>query len=144
MVKDGPSLEQYIETRFNLLTTAVDKMEAGLLVRIEHLHQLANQTQEASKRAIDKAEAAQAAHNIASNEWRGTLNDFKSTLVSKAEFDRFYQEFSAYRLETSRTSSLFQGEKSGVKESKDSNLAVIGLIVAIVSTLVSLLIGRLT
>lgn len=149
----GPSLETYIETRLNLLTKAQDKLEESLLVRIaaeqrsreateksiaeniDHLSDIFKVTQSDAKRAVDKAEAAQHAHNIASNEWRGTLNDFKSTLITKGEFDRLATEFAAYRLEQSRLNSQLAGAKEGAKETKDDSKAMWALVIAVGSAL---------
>lgn len=157
---DGPTLETYVETRFNLLTVDVNKLEAAMEQRFKsesemqqalikgydqrfaHLEQVFHTGQETAKRAVDKAEAAQSAHNVAANEWRGTLNDFKSTLVGRPEFDRFYAEFSAFRLETSRIASISQGEKSGTKDSKESHLALIALAIAILAIIVPFFINK--
>ena len=130
---DGPSLEQYVETRFNLLTNALDKVEQGVLVRIEHGRTMAEQAQKAAQLAIDKAEAAQAAHNVASNEWRGTLNDFKSSLVGRPEFEGFRREFDAYRLEASRVASKTAGESAGGKDFRESHGMLAALLIAAVA-----------
>lgn len=160
-VQDGPSTLTYVETRFNLLTTAFEKFEKnvdqrfgaerdrqlayikGYDEKFVHLEQMFTTGQESAKRAVDKAEAAQTAHNLAANEWRGTLNDFKSTLISRAEFERFYTEFSAYRLEASRLASVLSGEKLATKETKDSGRDYLGMAVAAVGVIAGTVIAFL-
>jgi len=152
---EGPTPLQYLETRLNLLTVTIEKLEKnvdahfvadrerqqayikGYDERFQHLEQMFLTGQETAKRAVDKAEAAQNAHNLASNEWRGTLNDFKSTLIGRPEFERFYSEFSAYRLESARINSMTQGEKTGTKETKETNIGTLTLIIAVVSVAAS-------
>ncbi len=153
---DGPSLQQYVETRFNLLDVSVTKLEHSLAERFaaieqaralalrfveerfRHHEQLSTQAQENAKRAVDKAEAAQSAHNTAANEWRGTLNDFKATLVSREEFQRLDRDFSAYRLEVSRLIASQTGASSAVRETKDDSSRWIGLVVGVGGVLIAL------
>lgn len=134
--QDGPTLHQYTETRFNLLDVALTKFEvnvdrrfnaieiSGALVaqslneRFKHVEQLNDLGIESAKRAVDKAEDQQKAINVAQNEWRGTLNDFKSTLISRAEFDRLASDFAAYKLEAARLFSAAAGEKAGNRETQ--------------------------
>lgn len=131
---DGPSLQQYTETRFNLLLVQVEKLEQtlerrfvagetarqllldGINVRFHHFEEMNVMSVENAKRAVDKAEAQQANINIASNEWRSTLNDFKLTTVSRAEFIQLREDFSAYRLEAARLFSAAQSEKTTTRE----------------------------
>ena len=157
--QDGPSTLTYLETRLNLLTETIDKLEKhidqrfnadrelresfikGYDEKFAHLEQMFVTGQDTAKRAVDKAEAAQNAHNIASNEWRGTLNDFKSTLIGRPEFERFYGEFSAYRLESARIASMTQGEKSGVRETKETSMAQLGMFGAAVGAIAAIVVS---
>lgn len=154
-VGDGPSMEQYVETRLNLLTVYIDRMEHTLLDRIEaldraslaryagvrqeveHARELLQLAQDNSKRAVDKSEATQAAHNVAANEWRGTLNDFKSTLINRSEFERLSNEFSAYRLEVSRLLAASSGEKSATREGKETSLTQLSLVSGAIAIIAS-------
>jgi hypothetical protein len=158
---DGPSMEQYIETRLNLLTVAIEKMDAALRERIAgveavrdalkvsvderfiHTDRLNEIVQESAKRAIDKAESAQHAHNVAANEWRSTLNDFKNTLVSRAEYDRLERDFSAYRLEMSRLLAANEGSKRGAKEFRDDSKSMWALVIAVGSAVIAFVIAFL-
>jgi hypothetical protein len=156
---DGPSLETYLETRLNLLNARVDEQSAAIRERVDgveealaayqktidgrftHADQLNALVQESAKRAVDKAESAQHAHNIASNEWRGTLNDFKNTLVSKAEFEQLRTDFAAYRLEQSRLNSSAAGAKEATKETRDDNKSLWAMVIAVASIAVSVVVA---
>lgn len=140
--RDGPSMEQYIETRLNLLTEAMKELDRALRERVdglsssidqrfEHTDRMSLVVQEGAKRAIDKAEGAQHAHNVAANEWRNTLNDFKNTLVARGEFDRLERDFSAYRLEMSRLFAAEAGSKQAVKETKEDSKSMWALVVSV-------------
>lgn len=120
VTKDGPSTLEYAKERVDLLAATLEKSEQATAERFRHLEQLFNVNAEAARRAIDKAESAQAAHNVAANEWRGTLNDFKTTLVGREEFQRLDRDFSAYRLEVSRIIAEQRGGKEVRAETKDS------------------------
>lgn len=164
--RDGPSTLTYLETRLNLLTAAIEKMEItidrrfvsselaaslatkGVDERFRHTEEIARIIREASQTAVNKAEAAQSAHNLAANEWRGTLNDFKTTLVSRAEFDKLYGDFQAYRMEVSRLLSVQAGIKEGTREirvdtreAQQVSTAQMTLIVAAVSAVVTILVS---
>jgi hypothetical protein len=120
-----------IDIRFSAMAESIEKLERNMDARFSHTEQMFELAQDSAKRAVDKAELAQGAHNVASNEWRATLNDFKVTLVGRAEFDRFYAEFSAYRLEQSRQMSLSAGAKQERTESKEDWKSLLALIIAI-------------
>ncbi len=137
-MSDGPSMLEYVDNRFDASETAVRVALKGVDDRFSHLEKLFTLAQDNTKRAVDKAEAAQSAHNTASNEWRGTLNDFKSTLVSRGEFEQLRQDFAAYRLEASRLFAAQAGEKSGTKDTKDDSRAWVGTAIAIVTAIVAL------
>lgn len=104
--------------------------------KFKHMEQMFVIGQTEAKRAVDKAEAAQNAHNVASNEWRGTLNDFKATLVGRPEFDRFYAEFSAFRLEQSRVASGAAGQKAGQREYREDNKSFIAIVISVAAVAV--------
>lgn len=148
MPDNGPSTREYIEVRLNLLTVAIDKLEGAFEQRVtgmekfrdaallnvehrfKHLEQNITTGQETAKRAVDKAESAQSAHNVASNEWRGTLNDFKTTLIGRPEFDKLSADFTAYRLEVARLLSAQAGEKAGTKDVREDSRAMWALVIA--------------
>ena len=126
-MNDGPSMLQYVDER------------------LAHTERLFEITQENAKRAVDKAEAAQHAHNVAANEWRGTLNDFKTTLVGRAEYDQLRNDFAAYRLEAARLFAATAGEKAGTKGADESGKWWITTVIAVgsaVAVLVDLFLKR--
>lgn len=143
----GIPFSQYVETRFNLLLVASDKLEVsvdrrfgeveastvlaanGVDIRFKHLEQIVGLGQESAKRAVDKAEAAQAAHNVASNEWRNTLNDFKTSLVGRAEFDKLYQEFASNKLEVSKIIAAQSAKSTVVDPQMQELIARVGALV---------------
>jgi hypothetical protein len=126
-----------IDIRFAAMSDAIAKLEKNMNERFVHSTEMFSLAQEGAKRAVDKAEGAQHAHNVAANEWRSTLNDFKTTLVGRSEFDRFYSEFSAYRLEQSRQMSLSAGVKQEKAENREDWKSIVALIVAIASAVVT-------
>ena len=154
----GPSIRNYLETRLNLMTVASDKLEKAIDAkfaaqhtavvlasksvdeRFKHIEQIVMLGQETAKRAVDKAEAAQGAHNVAANEWRGTLNDFKTTLVSKSEFDKLYTDFQSYRLEVARLFSQQIGEKSGSRENSGDSRAMWAMVIAVAAVLMQVIV----
>lgn len=179
---DGPSLETYVETRFNLLMTAIDKVDialrerddhlkeqvetqfaaqqrtalayrTGLEAQFSHVEQLFNQAKTASQQAIDKAEAANAAKFQSVNEFRATLSDQADRMMPRVESEARHsataekmealahqcsQRFDALgsRIdELNRRMLLREGAESGTKETKQTSMAVIAIIVAAVGVL---------
>jgi len=91
------------------------------------------------QRAADKAQEVQAAHNIAANEWRATLNDFKAGVVNRVEFERLQGEFSAYKLEVARILAATAGEKTGSRDVGDTSKWLITTVIALVALAVAVL-----
>lgn len=147
--QDGPSLETYIETRFNLLITLVDKLEVSLRERIEDVERASLQRKEHLKSSIDhteemlkaaqdnlklhneRAEKTQHDINIASNEWRSTLNDFRGSVATKLELDRLYVEFGAYKLENEKRMAASVGERAAKVENKEDWKSLAALVISI-------------
>lgn len=143
-------LNERIDEKDAAMRERIDAVEASLTAyqatmagRFEHAAQVNALVQDSAKRAIDKAESSQAAHNIAANEWRGTLNDFKGTLVSKTEFDQLRSDFAAYRLEQSRLNSLSAGAKEGAKETRDDSKSLWAMVIAVGSAAVTIALALL-
>lgn len=152
----GPSIEQYIETRFNLLTVASDKTEAAVRERIDaveaagiqaskslsieitHAKNLLQTAQETSQRAADKSENTQHLHNIEANNWRTEYNKLKSEMVQKDEFLRLDRDFSAYRLEVSKLIAGQTGEKAGSREYRQDSKSVIALAISVATALIAI------
>lgn len=157
---DGPSLEQYVETRFNLHGVSDDKQHASLLDKITalsavvvaleksidnrftHRDEITALIKEASERATVKAEQAQQAHNVAANEWRKTVQDFKDATTSRTEFNQLAASFSAYKLEIAQTIAARQLSDSaaarGAEGQRTESRASIGSLVAIAALVATL------
>lgn len=147
----GPSLETYVETRLNLLIVLIDKLETSLrerinaveqssiqrkdhlAIEIEHTKKMLQTAQDNLKQASERAEKTQHDINIASNEWRATLTDFSGKVPTKAELDRFYQEFGAYKLEIEKRTSQNVGERAAKGESKEDWKSIAALVIALVA-----------
>lgn len=140
---NGPSMEQYIETRFNLLNVAIDK-EAGrvgdnlearhvftlkaiddarlvsekcftmMLEKFKHHEQITLLLKEANQQSRDKAEEAQAAINYAANEWRNAMNDYRRDTITRVEHERLEKDFAAYKLEIAQTIAARQIRETAI------------------------------
>lgn len=145
----GPVLETYIETRLNLLTVSIEKLDRALRERIdaveaasiarkdhlaseiEHAKKMLQTAQENLREQSGRAEKTQHDINIASNEWRTTLNDFRGNVPTKDELNRFYAEFGAYKLEIEKRTAIALGERSAKVESKDDWKSIAALVIAL-------------
>lgn len=148
---DGPSLETYAETRLNLFKESVDKLEASLRERIDavektgksakrhlrdeiaHTKQMLETAQATMKVQAERAEKTQHDINVASNEWRSTLNDFRGSVATKLELDRLYAEFGAYKLENEKRMAASVGERIAKGESKEDWKGYAALIIAVLA-----------
>ena len=175
--RDGPTLQEYCETRFNLLTVAAEKTEAALRERIDAVEKsgadratafiarldalfkgvedkfrfvetLAKQAEENTKLATATAGETQRQHNVAQNEWRATLTDFRQNTPTRPEFDKLAVEVTALRLELSTRLSVAQGEKVGMqetrqgsRETKEDSRAGMAIVIAAASGIVAAIIS---
>ena len=126
------SLAHTTSERFDAVERTSLARLSGIEERFKHMEAMFKLGQEAAQTAVNKAEAAQHAHNVSANEWRGTLNDFKSTLIGRPEFERFYAEFAAYRLANATVAGAQQGQQQASREIKDDWKAYIGWAVAVI------------
>jgi hypothetical protein len=133
---NGPSLRQYVETRLTLLSDRLNEKVLALYDRIEdqedrrtaleksialqlvHIGEVFKLIQGAAERATDKAEAAQHAVNMAQNEWRATINDFKRDTVDVKAFEKLSEDFRAYKLEVAKSLSSQSGSHQGITDSQ--------------------------
>ncbi len=144
----GPDAWDYSKEHFELLRREIDKLEAGFAQRgialsgveerFRHLEQLFQSGQDNAKRAVDKAEAAQQAHNQSANEWRGTLNDFKTTLITRPEFDRLERSVQTNKDESMHRWDVLYGERSGGKAGGESVRLWAGMAIAVLMALLAL------
>lgn len=152
---DGPSLEQYIETRLNLLTVLVNKLEISLRERIddvergsvqrkdhlkseiEHTKQMLQAAQDSLRAQNERAEKTQHDINVASNEWRSTLNDFRGTVATKVELDRLYSEFGSYKLENEKRTAATVGERTAKVENKEDWKSIVAMVISIAAVVMA-------
>lgn len=105
--------------------------------RFKHLEQLFTLSQDNAKRAVDKAEVAQAAHNVAQNEWRQTLTDFRQNVPSRNEYDRLSAEVAAYKLEITTSLTRLVASRETSKEGRDDSKSWIAIAVAVLAVVVA-------
>ena len=97
-VSDGPSLETYVETRFNLIHSVIKSLESLVFQRIDesdkrYQQRFAAQEQalekalDSMKEAINKAERATELRFESVNEFRATLTDQARDFVTRPAFD---------------------------------------------------------
>lgn len=165
---DGPKLQEYVEVRFNLMLVAADKAEAALRERVDavesaslarwasfqaahtlaikstddrfsYVERLSAQAEENTRAATTTAADTQKQHNVAQNEWRATLTDFRQNTPTRPEFDKLTSEMTALRLELSTKFSQQQGERTATKETKDDSKWMITTVVAVAIAAASVL-----
>lgn len=133
----------------------IDSIERLLSERIEHLEQILNErieTQEkvnaisfaSSKDAVQKAETAQQAYNVRSNEFRDALNDANKANLSRLEAEARFKIYDEKiddlkelinQLFVSRGSE--EGKHKGTSATWGYVIAAIGMVTAIVSLLIN-------
>ena len=160
---EGPSLEQYLETRLNLLGETLKTAQAAMDLRYQQrfdaqsdalaaafqsqqqamktafdvAEKAVNAALAAADRAVSKAERAADKRFEGVNEFRATLADQQRTLIPRSEVDVIVRSINEKlaRLETINTAR--QGESTGVRGGWGYAVGVFGLVLAILS-LVSL------
>ncbi len=118
-MSDGPTILEYVNERF------------------KHLEQLFTLGQESAKRAVDKAEIAQTAHNVAQNEWRQTLTDFRQNVPSRQEFERLLNDLNSYKLEVSRILAAMAATKEAGRAGTDDIKTWIAIAIAALAIVVA-------
>lgn len=149
MVDKDLQIREYLEVRLNLLTVLIDKLEASLRERIDavekfgnvdtislrseiaHTKQMLQTAQDNLKLQSERSEKTQHDINVASNEWRSTLNDFRGSVATKEELNRLYAEHGAYKLENEKRTAAAIGERAAKVESKEDWKSVAALAIAI-------------
>lgn len=162
--RDGPDLETYVETRFNLLSVQINKLEESIRERItavldtstarfeqiqvqfKHQSEVTDLIHTTTDAAHAATKATQDAHNLASNEWRRTFQDFKDATTPRPEFNRLAADFSAYKLEIAQTVAAKQISDAGVKQGSNETRASAGMVIGMAvgaATLVGLVVNYL-
>ena len=154
----GPDLYDWAKERFALQKEAADKaeksindaleterefrltLEKSLLGKFSDSDKLYDVIREMSDRASDKAEKAQAAINIAQNEWRTTFQEYTKLTVLRPEFDKQAGDLAAVRLDMEKKFSAQTGEKSGARETKDDSKAMWAMVISVGTFVIMLLV----
>ncbi|MEO8133673.1 MAG: hypothetical protein ABI831_06840 [Betaproteobacteria bacterium] len=119
--RDGPTLNEYVETRLNLAKADAEKTEAALRERInavektatdglKHQKEITGILKESTDKAGSKADETQARVNLASNEWRSTVTDINNNKAPLAAVTRLEVDFAAYKLEKAQELSNYKLE----------------------------------
>lgn len=119
--RDGPGIETYVETRFNLLTVAVDKTERAVRERIDavereaarglkHQREITHLLKEAADKSTFKADETQTRVNAATNEWKATVTSINSDKASLVTVTKLEADFAAYKLEKAQELSSYKLE----------------------------------
>ena len=156
---DGPSLEQYLETRLGLLTETLKTAQVATDLRYQQRfeaqsdalaaafssQQIAMQTAfavaekavnaalAAADRAVSKAELAADKRFEGVNEFRATLADQQRTLMPRAEVDVIVRSINEKLARLENTNVARQGESTGIKGGWGYAVGVFGLVLAILS-----------
>ena len=120
MTHDSVSLKEYIDEKF------------------QDAEKMFNLVRELSERSNDKAENAQAAINVAQNEWRATFQEYTKLTVLRPEFEKLDQSLSALRLEIATKLSSDSGSKSGAREIKEDSKSIVALIISVLTFVIML------
>jgi len=154
----GVDLHDWAKERFALLKESADKfekvvndaiatesefrltLEKSLLSKFDDSDKLYDVIREMSDRASDKAEKAQAAINVAQNEWRTTFQEYTKLTVLRPEFDKQSGDLAAVRLDMEKKFSAQTGEKFGARETKDDSKAMWAMVISVGTFVVVLLV----
>lgn len=120
MASDGPSLETYVETRFNLLGEKLKEMDLRQQQRFE-----------AQEISIAKADAATEKRLEAVNEFRQVLTDQANTFMSRTEVNQALRSLSDKIASLENRVNIHDGQQSGTSQATQDRRSNIGQWVAI-------------
>jgi hypothetical protein len=156
---EGPSLKEYLETRFNLLTTTIDKQQLATDLRYQQRfeaqsdalaaafasQQAAMQTAftvaekavqaalAAADRAVSKAELSADKRFEGVNEFRSTLADQQRTLIPRAEVDVLMRSLNEKIAALQSATIARQAESTGIKGGWGYAVGVFGFVMTVLS-----------
>jgi len=141
---DGPSLEQYVETRFNLLLKrikeaqrAVEKRNKAerkaLDFRFAALKEANLTALAAADRAVSKAELATEKRFESVNEFRGTLDQQQRTLIPRSEVDVLVRGLDEKIGNLTKQMDQLQAERMGIKGGWGYAAGLAGLVLTLFS-----------
>jgi hypothetical protein len=150
---DGPNLQTYVETRFNLLGQEVHGLKALMdsafkesdlryqqrfdaqAKALEAAFQAAKEAVQAAlsaaDRAVSKAELAADKRFESVNEFRKTLDDQQRTLMPRAESDRAMQALAEKLVSLKEQMDALLAERAGVKGGWGYAVGVVGFLLAL-------------
>ncbi len=86
-----------------------------------------------SERAAEKTEMALKEYKTASNEWRDTVKDLVSKMITRPDVERELKQMEARIAELRESRSETGGQKSGIKEGWGYAVGAVGLILIVIS-----------
>ena len=153
--EDGPSLQTYVETRFNLATidlhalkSGVDETLKGMDLRyqqrfdaqakaLEAAFQAAKEAVQAAlsaaDRAVSKAELAADKRFESVNEFRKTLDDQQRTLMPRAESDRAMAALGDKLSALKEQMEALLAERAGIKGGYGYAVGIVGFVLTLMS-----------
>ena len=154
-LQDGPSLETYIETRFNILTEALkdaalaakeayaaadrryeqrfEAQEKAVSAAFAAQKEAINAALAAADRAVTKAETAVEKRLEGVNEFRQTLDDQQKTLITRSEVGEIRHALTEKLDRLTKTMDMLQAERQGLKGGWAAAVAVVMFVVTVMT-----------
>jgi len=133
----GPPLRDYLETRLNLLTVAIEKQQIATDLRYQQRFDAAEKAVQAAlsaaDRAVSKAELASEKRFEGVNEFRNTLSDQQRTLIPRQEVDVLMQAMNEKIGQLQAANIARQAESTGVKGGWGYAVGVFGFVMTILA-----------
>jgi len=159
--EDGPTLEQYVETRLNLLTEALKTSQVATDLRYQQrfeaqsealtaafssqqtamktafdvAEKAVNAALAAADRAVSKAELASDKRFEGVNEFRATLADQQRTLIPRAEVVVMHNAIADKVNELVKRMDVIHAERAGLRGGWGYAVGVVGFLLALGSLL---------
>ena len=113
-------------------------LEAALVSNKE----LTAQAAESNKEAVTKAAQELEHYKVVNNEWRGTINDWRQTLIPRTEYNVKHESIEREVAELQKFRAEFSGSQLAKKEDRGISQWVIGLGIGIVLPVVFYLLAN--
>lgn len=132
---DGPSLETYVETRFNLLTKAMNEAFEAADMRYQQRFDAQSDALRAAllvvKEAVVKAESATEKRFESVNEFRQTLTDQASTFMPRKESEALYRSITDKLDAIEKAQDRLSAEREGVRGGWGYAVGVVGFLIGL-------------
>lgn len=133
----GPSLQTYVETRFNLLTKLMDERFKETDLRYQQRFEAGQKGLDAAlaaaDRAVTKAELATEKRFESVNEFRGTLDNQQRTLIPRSEVDVMVKGLEGKIADITKQLDAMQAEKKGITGGWGYAVGAVGLVMTLIS-----------